>query len=67
MRNASPVGQELVAGDSFSFLVVAGAAIHRAIILGQEWHLCFGSTLGTDNCVHLAGCAFARTSARTVG
>lgn len=65
MRCASPVGQGLVAGDSD--LVVAGATIHGTIILGQKWDLCFCATLGTDNYVHLTGCAFARTSAHTVG
>ncbi len=34
--------------------VIAGAAIHRAIILGQEWHLRFYSALGTNHRVHLA-------------
>ena len=57
--------QGSVAGDSY--LVVAGAAIHGAIILGQEWDLCFNSALSTDNRVHLAWSAFAGTSAHTVG
>jgi len=56
--------QGLVAGDSD--LVVAGAAIHGTIILGQEWNLRFGSTLSADYRVHLARGAF-RTSAHTVG
>ena len=64
MQYASPYRQGLVAGDSY--LVVAGAAIYGPIILGQKWDLCFCATLGTNNCVHLAGCAFARTSAHTV-
>jgi len=65
MRYASPDGQGLVAGDSY--LVVARATIHGTIILGQEWHLCLGSALGTDHRMHLTGCAFARTSTHTVG
>ena len=34
--------------------IVAGTAIHRAIILGQEWNLCLGTTLGANHTVHLA-------------
>jgi hypothetical protein len=50
----------LVAWDSD--FVVAGAAIDRAIILGQEWDLRLDATLGTNDCVHLAWGALARTS-----
>ena len=38
----------------YSDLVVACAAINRAIILGYEWHLCLGSALSTNDCVHFA-------------
>ncbi|MHB8600047.1 MAG: hypothetical protein ACYDER_24955 [Ktedonobacteraceae bacterium] len=58
------MGKGSVAGDSD--LVVAGATIHGAIILGQEWYLCFGATLGTDHRVHFARDTF-RTSSHTVG
>lgn len=58
------MGKGLVAGDSD--LVVARATIHGAIILGQEWYLCFGTTLGTDHRVHFARGTF-RTSSHTVG
>ena len=58
------MGKGLVAGDSY--LVVAGAAIHGAIILGQEWNLCFGATFCTDHRVHFARGTF-RTSSHTVG
>ncbi len=58
------MGKGLVAGDSY--LVVAGAAIHGTIILGQEWNLCFGATFCTDDRVHLARSAF-RASSHTVG
>jgi hypothetical protein len=49
----------LVAWDSD--FVVAGAAIDRAIILGQEWDLRLDATLGTNDGVHFAWGAFART------
>jgi hypothetical protein len=45
--------------------VVAGTAIDRAIILGQEWYLCLGTTLGANDRVHFTGRTFARTPART--
>ena len=54
-------GQGLVASDAH--LVVAGAAIHGAVIPGQEWHLRFGSALGANDRVHLAWGALSRTSA----
>ena len=34
--------------------VVAGTAIDRAIILGQEWHLRLGTTLSANHRVHFA-------------
>ena len=52
----------LVAGDSN--FVIAGAAIDGAVILGQEWDLRLDTTLGTNDRVHFAWGALARTSAR---
>ena len=49
----------LVAGDSN--FVIAGAAIDGAVILGQEWDLRLDTALGTNDCVHLAWGALART------
>jgi hypothetical protein len=42
-------------------LIVASAAIHRAIFCGKEWNLGFSSTLVTNNCVH-----FSRGALRTI-
>jgi hypothetical protein len=53
--------RELVARDAD--FVVAGAAIDGAIILGQEWDLRLDTALGTNDRVHLAWGAFARTPA----
>jgi hypothetical protein len=58
---SSPGG--LIAWDAD--LVVAGAAIDGAIILGQEWHLCLGTALGADDRVHFAGRTLAGTSSHT--
>jgi len=41
--------------------VVAGVAIDGTIILGQEWDLRLDTALGTNDCVHLAWGALART------
>jgi hypothetical protein len=41
--------------------IVAGATIDGAIILGQEWDLRLDTALGTNDRVHLAWGAFART------
>ena len=41
----------------YTNLIVAGAAIDGAIILGQEWHLRLRSALGANNCVHFTGAA----------
>src|SRR5256885_5733176 len=58
-NNIARSTQVLVACDPD--FVVAGAAIDRAIILGQEWDLRLDTTLGTNNCVHFAWRALART------
>ena len=58
---ARVIRRELVACDPDS--VVAGTAIDGAIILGQEWYLGLGTALGTNNCVHLAGCTLTSTHA----
>jgi len=50
----------LVAGDSN--FVIAGAAIDGAVILGQEWDLRLDTALGTNDRVHFAWGALARTS-----
>ena len=50
----------LVAWDAD--FVVAGTAIDGAIILGQEWDLRLDAALGTNDSVHLAWGALARTS-----
>ena len=63
--NAAPSGQGLAASDAH--LVVAGAAIHGAIIPGQEWHLCFSAALGTDDRVHFTWGALSRTPAHAAG
>src|SRR5712692_11723487 len=55
--------QGLIAWDAD--LVVAGAAIDGAIILGQEWHLCLGTAFGADDRVHFAGRTLARTPTHT--
>lgn len=34
--------------------VIARAAIDGAVILGYEWHLRLGSTLGANDCMHFA-------------
>ena len=52
--------RELVACDPDS--VVAGTAIDRAIILGQEWHLRLHSTLSANNRVHFARAALRATT-----
>ena len=52
----------LVAGDSN--FVIAGAAIDGAVILGQEWDLRLDTALGTNDRVHFAWGALARTSTR---
>jgi hypothetical protein len=49
-------------------LVVAGAAIDGAIILGQEWYLRLGSALSANHCVHLslrALCTIGSTARRS--
>src|SRR5215469_9558667 len=43
--------------------VIASAAIDGAIILGYEWHLRLGSTLGANDCMHFAW-ATLRTTTR---
>jgi hypothetical protein len=50
-------------------LIVAGAAIHRAIILWQERDLCLCATLSTNYAVHLAWSALTsgHTSTATLG
>lgn len=42
----------LIAGNAD--LVVAGAAIDGAVVLGQERHLSLGATLSANHCMHLA-------------
>ena len=37
--------------------VIACAAINGAIILRYEWHLCLGSALSTNDCMHFTGTA----------
>ena len=46
----------------YTNLIVAGAAIDGAIILGQEWHLRLHSALGANNCVHFARAALGATT-----
>ena len=46
----------------YTNLIIAGAAIDGAIILGQEWHLRFHSTLGANNRVHFTRAALGATT-----
>ena len=48
---ARAIRRELVACDPDS--IVAGAAIDRAIVLGEERHLRLDSALSANDCVHL--------------
>ena len=43
-------------------LIVAGVAIDRAIILGQEWYLGLAAALGADDRVHLARCTLGAST-----
>ena len=61
---ARAIRRELVACDPDS--VVAGTAIDGAIILGQEWYLRLGSTLGTNDRVHLAWATLTTTRTRRI-
>lgn len=45
--------------------IVAGAAIDGSVILGQEWHLSFGTALGANHSMHFAGRTLTRASTET--
>src|SRR2546421_8945771 len=57
---ARAVRRELVACHPDS--VVAGTAIDRAIILGQEWYLRLGAALGANDRVHFAWSTFSTST-----
>ncbi len=48
----------------YTYSVIAGATVDRAVILGQEWHLCLSTALSANNGVHLSWSAFG-SSTRT--
>ncbi|GAC1390922.1 MAG: hypothetical protein NVS4B11_18480 [Ktedonobacteraceae bacterium] len=48
----------------YTYLIIAGATIDRAIILGQEWDLRLRTALSANNCVHLSWSTF-RSSTHT--
>ncbi len=51
---------------SYTHFIVTGAAIDRAIILGQEWHLGLNAAFSTNNSVHFAWRTI-RSAARRTG
>ena len=46
----------------YADFIVAGAAIHGSIILGQEWYLGLSTALGTNNRVHFTWATFGATT-----